>query len=97
MAQNNSELAGEIIRRLNGLIKDPEIRRDVGRLIDSRVAASPETCDHPTIQVKDDQLGFLGLMNVLVGTIEYGPQKGMGYITADFTDDHQLIGFRKTI
>jgi len=90
------EIANEIIQRLNALIQDPRVREDVGRLLEVRVNASLETCEHPTIQVHSDLLGTLGLLNGITGVIESGPKQGWGYITAVFDDDGKLMSFMRT-
>jgi hypothetical protein len=105
---NDSELADVIITRLNNLITDPAVRKDISALIEARIPCSQETLDHPTIQAgwptkeayenkEPGKLGVLGLLNGLIGTIpDEGPKQGWGYVTADFDDNMQLTGFKKT-
>lgn len=64
---NDAELADEIIARLNKLIENPDIRSDIGRLIEKRIACSKATLEHPTLQAVEDgfpagysSLGLLG-------------------------------------
>ena len=106
------ELADAIIHRLNKLIEDTAVCVDVGKLINSRIPCSKETNEHPTIQsqltegeeflgdegvpYKGPTLGFLGLLNGLVGTISEGKLKGWGYVSAVFDDDGRLTHFRRT-
>jgi hypothetical protein len=93
----NSDLADEIIKRLNLLINDPNIKNDIEKLINTRIKVSSETCNHSTIQVDVGSLGFLGLLNGIVGTLEHGSKQGWGYISAEFDDDGKLVKFCKTI
>jgi hypothetical protein len=93
------ELAVAIIDRLNALIVDEAIREDVGKLIDTRIAASQATANHPSIQVQDSHtspvanLGFLGLLNGIVGVVPEGPNKGWGYIGSTFNVEGKLLRF----
>jgi hypothetical protein len=102
---SDGELADEIIGRLNLLVASYRVRLDVCKLLQVRVDVGPDTAQHPTIQVevKDEdnpqatpQLGFLGVLNGVVGTLPDGPRKGWGYITAEFDDFGQLLGFTRT-
>jgi len=92
---NDAYLAEEIIQRLNRLIQDPNVRDDIGKLLEVRVNASPETCNHPTIQVQSDLLGTLGLLNGIVGSINSGSKQGWGYIAAVFDDNGVLKIFTR--
>jgi hypothetical protein len=47
-----SRLADIVIDRLNKLIENVNVRKDVSRLINTRVTVSAETANHPTIQVQ---------------------------------------------
>lgn len=100
---NNADLADEIIARLNKLIEDPKVRADVGKLIETRIRCSEETRNHPTIQAGWDDVegspphvGFLGVLNGLVGTIGEGRLAKWGFISAVFDDDKNLERFRRT-
>jgi hypothetical protein len=92
---NDADLADEIIARLNKLIENDEVRKDISRLIETRVPCSKATLDHPTIQagwptkdqVGSPNVGFLGVVNGLLGILPDGPKKGWGYITAHFEDN----------
>jgi hypothetical protein len=94
-------LADEIILRLNRLIKDPDIRKDLASLIETRVFCSKTTADHPGIQVDEDlAVGFLGMLNGIVGVDPklVGPRRGWGYIAADYDDDTlELVGFKRVV
>ncbi len=64
------------------------------------VPCSETTADHPTIQVACDQsgndphLGFLGLLNGIVGAVPDGSFEGSGYIQAMFDEETgELMGF----
>lgn len=95
----NEELADSIIERLNVLVKDPDIREDIHELIEARQPCSTASADHPTIQTVSDQseaanplLGFLGLLNGLVGA----DSDGHAYIAGSYSDDActELTGFQ---
>jgi hypothetical protein len=95
---NDEKLADEIIARLNMLIEDPAVCRDISRLIERRIPLdelSKNTLNHPTIQIPEG-LGVLGILNGLVGVIPDGPRKNWGYISAEFDDDGNLVGFGRT-
>jgi hypothetical protein len=99
------ELATTLTERLNALILNDNICKDVAKLIETRVLASQTTAEHPSIQVekawqgphvvgpKASALGFLGLLNGIVGTIPDGPNAGQGYIKAVFNDKDELLRF----
>lgn len=92
-----AEIAGVIIDRLNVIIQDPNVREDVERLVETRIkATSQETLDHPSIQSIDGEVGFLGLLNGILGTIPEGKFKGWGYVMAVFDDDGKLMRFQDT-
>jgi len=98
---SDSELADEIIKRLNALVQDPKIRKDIEQLIENRILVGEQTAAHPAIQVQhnaagDDTLGFLGLLNGVIGTLPEGKLKGWGYVAAVFNDAHELERFRRT-
>ena len=110
----DEELADAIINRLNKLCEDPEVRKDIAALIEERVSCSTATLNHPTIQAQTIDptklrvkpgspqpaglVGFLGILNGLVGIMPDGPRKGWGYIAADYADDEgtNLVGFQRT-
>ncbi len=50
IALRDSALADEIIARLNKLCEDPQVREDLGKLIETRIPCTRATFDHPTIQ-----------------------------------------------
>ncbi len=50
MTVKNTELADELILRLNKLIEDPDVRKDISALIAKRIPCSQATLDHKTIQ-----------------------------------------------
>jgi hypothetical protein len=93
----DTDLADEIIARLNKLIEEEGVRVDVGRLIETRLSGiSDATFRHKSIQAAAG-LGFLSLLNGLVGAITEGPREGWGYISAEFDDDESLVRFSRTI
>lgn len=96
--------ADYIIAFLNEVVKvDPKA---LAQLIETRVPCNEILAKHPSIQVNaldsDDlekgfEVGFLGVLNGMVGTIPEGGEKaGWGYIAAVFEDDGSLSGFRRT-
>lgn len=94
---NDTDLADELISRLNRLLTDPEVVVDIHRLIENRVRVCDATQDHPTIQTQECTLGFLGLLNGLVGVIPAGERRqGWGFIAAEIGDDGKLARFVRT-
>jgi hypothetical protein len=99
---NDDQLADEIIKRLNALIENDDVRKDVGRLLEVRVHCSEATLRHPTIQVGSykgiDAVGLLGLLNGLVGVDPElaGSLSGAGYITAFWEGKDNLVRFQRT-
>lgn len=99
----NAVVADEMIRRLNVLIEqDESVRRDVGHLIESRVPCSDAVGDHPTIQVsigadQKPSVGFLGLLNGLIGAIGPGHKRaGWGHVAMRVGDDGTIARFVRT-
>ncbi len=90
----NAELADEIIRRLNVLAQDPALREDIQRLLETRIPCSEAAARHPTIQTTGGLLlGFLGLLNGLVGT----DPDGQAYIAGSYSADarEELVYFQR--
>ena len=87
----DKELAVEIISRLNRLAENPDIAADLNKAIELRSPASRATIEHPTIQARNDGVGWLGILNGIVGIRE----TGCGYIAAKYSDDECLnfVGF----
>src|SRR5580698_3633216 len=80
---SDKDLAIILIIRLNALIKNDDIRKDITTLFEQRIECSDATKNHDTIQIGvNSKLGTLGLLNGLVGVIEEGPKQGWGYLTA---------------
>ena len=102
MELDDAQLADILIDRLNKLTTDAGVRLDIGTLIETRVKVAQETADHPTLQVQSKgplgpwELGVLGLLNGLCGTIQDGPKKGWGHITAVYDDQGFLESFKRT-
>ncbi len=95
---SDSELADIIIERLNHLIQNDSIKSDICKLIENRVLVTEQTAKHPHIQVdqndaEDNFMGFLGLLNGIVGAIPNGKFNGWGYITASFDEAGDLERF----
>lgn len=91
------DLANEIITRLNELIEDPDVAKDISAIIENRIVVSNATMEHPTIQVQGEKLGFLGLLNGILGTIHTGKYQGYGYITASYDEDGIITKFSNTM
>ena len=93
------EMADLVIERLNEIAShDPMAMKD---LIKSRVSCNERLADHPTVQVHQDRnhntsVGFLGMLNGLVGTIPDGPLKGLGYVMAVFDAHGAFSHFRRS-
>lgn len=95
-------LADTLIERLNRLLENPDVRKDITRLIDIRVPISGATMEHSTIQVvplnkKEGLLGFIGLLNGIVGVDPtlVGPRRGWGFISAEFDEEDVLVNFHR--
>jgi hypothetical protein len=93
----NEELADTLVQRLNQLISDPDVQEDIGNLSKIQVLASGGTANHPSIQVTPEgTLALVGLLNGICGTVQDGPNKGRGLITAVFTEQGSLLSFTRT-
>ena len=84
---NDIELADEIIQRLNKLIGNEAVREALERLSLMRLELPDDSlAKHTTIQVLQKEgelsLGFLGMLNGIVGSIEGGDLDKCGYIAA---------------
>lgn len=97
-------LAKELIKRMNALIENPDVREAFGVLLKARTPLPNDSIGpHPTIQVlrssEDDiSLGFMGMLNGIVGAIlDEGPQKGWGHISYALDDDGKLRGFAQVL
>ncbi len=97
------DLAQEIIDRLNRLIQEPEspgVATALLSVMQSRISIDMAVADHPTLQVSVDEgcayLGWLGILNGIVGVIPSGEHHDWGYITAVVEDDGTLSGFKMT-
>lgn len=108
---SDRQLAEELVTRLNKLIEDPAVKQLIGRLIETRVEVQPSVAEHSTIQtvkvhfgtedllsiqVWEDHVGFLGLLNGIVGVIPDGDHAHWGYITSRFDDSGELLNFQLT-
>lgn len=56
-------------------------------LIDYRVPATNNLCNHPTIQATSDSVGLLGLINGFFGVFDEGKLKNYGPIYANYDED----------
>lgn len=94
----DEELADEVVARLNALLESgagPALATLCGAWIP--VDLDPE---HPTIQVDvhpggATRVGFLGMLNGLVGAIPSGPRAGWGHVAARF-EDGRIVRFERT-
>lgn len=94
----NPQLADLIIERLNEIaMHDKEA---MAKLIEQRVPCNEQLVEHPTVIAFADmgppEVGMLGILNGIVGSIPDGPKKGWGYIAAVFDDDGHFLRFRRT-
>ncbi len=94
-------LADELIERLNRLLENDLVRRDVQALIEQRIPCSDDTAATEEIQVsvRNDGvplLGFLGLLNGITGTVvPLGDKIGWGYIAAVYDEEGKLTKFTR--
>lgn len=97
-------VAREIVRRLNALIAaDAAAKQLVDDLISPSVVVDQAFAErHPTIQVGKIQdeagcvryaVGFLGMLNGIVGVHQQGTNAGAGLIMACYDSDGRLTGF----
>jgi hypothetical protein len=94
----DKELAEEIIYRLNTLLQDgyPYVGKLIGRLIELRASIPESLENHPTIQHSDRRVGFLGMLNGVVGVVPTGTRQGWGLIAADMEEDGRVRAFMLT-
>lgn len=103
-ARANRELAEELIERMNAMAEDWPGRHALAWLIEARVDVLPELAlrpEIPTIQGPEGypQLGFLEMLNALIGTIGGdGARADWGLISAVRGDGElmPLVGFELT-
>lgn len=96
------ELADYMIEKLNEFIKLD--KSAMTRLTKTRVGCGENFANHPTIQVHERKIessvscevGFLGMLNGMIGVIDTGPKIGYGLITAVFDEEGCLINFFRT-
>lgn len=97
--KDREAMADQFILVLNELIDSDQ--KAIEALIEFRVPCDGMLADHPTVQVSQDKedckVGFLGILNGLVGVIETGPKTGWGLITAVFDDSGKLQRFQRTV
>lgn len=105
--ETNEKLATILIARLNAMIEaDPAIGPALWLLVGHRVELPDRALlDHPTIQVAERspgtvdspiEVGFLGMLNGIVGAIPYGKHEKWGYIAAVVEEDRSVSAFRLT-
>jgi hypothetical protein len=81
----DEDLADTLIKRLNDLCTDPEVRADLGKLIEWRAPCSKATAEHPTIQTQAAQPldpAFDVLLKLIPSlTVNEGPTVGfLGFL-----------------
>jgi hypothetical protein len=95
---DKENMADLLIEKLNEIAEHDPVA--IGQLIEVRIACNAKLADHPTVQVSDQgshpEVGILGILNGLIGTIDDGPKKGWGLITAVFENDGSFAHFRRT-
>ena len=93
------ELADLLITRLNEILATD--RDAIEAVAEHRVPCNQALLNHPTVQVMADggvnKVGFLGILNGLVGTIPDGPREGWGFIAGCYDDDGKLVRFQRTV
>jgi hypothetical protein len=95
---NKVELADFFIERLNHLVSMDS--RALTDLATYRVPINNLVKAHPSIQllrIKKGvyRLGTIGLINSIIGSIDDGPFKGQGYVSAVYDGDN-IIKFERT-
>ena len=96
-APSEYEVAAFLVSRLNELCQDDAVRELVSRLIDSTVFANDSIVRHPMIRMRSpSSVGFLGMLNGIVGSIPDGPLTGLPYIAASYSEEGVLLGFMLT-
>jgi hypothetical protein len=74
------DFAVEIVLRLNRLIENENVRKDILKLMRNKIECSSETADHPYITVSSfenksskttDFLGTLGILNGMLETTDF--------------------------
>jgi hypothetical protein len=80
------------------MLKEPVVAEAIRQLIVNRIKVDDpygKLRDHPTIQVTDlgegvTEVGFLGLLNGIVGVFSDGPREGWGLIAAETPEKNPL-------
>jgi len=99
MIQNNLTLE-YVILFLNDLLDRD--RTAISTLLETRVPINEALVRHPTLQhtrnylTTKPEVGLLGVINGLFGTLQGGPRNGWGPITARFDEHNNCLGFFKT-
>ena len=99
----DEDLADNIILRLNELLTDKGLAKDICDLF-ARGVPARVTTDHPTVRllVRSDSAGpyhvlnALGLINGFIGAVPSGYKQGWGYITAVEDDHGNIVRFERT-
>lgn len=99
MIDNPAKLADNVIAFLNTLLEVD--RKAITKLFDGhRVSCNDALVNHHSVQVLDEggkySVGFLGILNGLVGTITDGEKIGWGHITMVIDETGLIKEFRRT-
>ena len=92
----DEELADALIERLNKMIEDPVLRKEVGFFLD--IGTNGNIADRwlRSAQNVSSWLSVLGFINTIVGLFTEGDLSGCGRITAVYDDNGVLLGTRRT-
>jgi hypothetical protein len=99
MVQNTITL-DLVISFLNELLNRD--RTAISTLIETRIPINDALVRHSTLQhtrnylTTKPEIGLLGIINGMFGTLEGGPRNGWGPITARFDEHDNCLGFFKT-
>lgn len=88
------ELAEKMIERLNDMAKCDPLA--FWFLLCMRVPCNQALAEHPTCQVGASNggmvVGFIGILNGIVGNYDDGPKKGWGAIAAEYAPSEERSG-----
>lgn len=99
----NEEFTDELVRRLNVLIDDDDVKNVVVSMIASRIVGAKSLRDHPTIRVRMEtdtfypSVNLIGLLNGICGSVEEGARAGAGLLCSVVNKEGgYLIAFART-
>lgn len=96
---SKEELADLLIKKLNNFLEYDT--KAISHLVETRISCNEKMAGHPDIQVQVRDLdlpmvGFLGILNGLVGSIDESAKKGYGLISAVVEADGSVSKFERT-